>query len=98
MTFASELLPFTVLLPLAIATLLLAVAHSMPERLSTIIAILTAMTVAAICAFLARMALGGPVLQWFGGWTPESSGKQGVVLGISFLADPASAAVASSPG
>ncbi|MGH6674482.1 MAG: complex I subunit 5 family protein [Xanthobacteraceae bacterium] len=58
-------------------------------------AIVTALTVAALCAFLARQALNGPVLQWFGGWTPASSGRPGVVLGISFLADPASASVAA---
>src|SRR6185437_10218900 len=40
----------------------------------------------------------GQVLQWFGGWTPASSQRPGVILGISFLADPASAAVAAYVG
>lgn len=98
MTFASALLPFTVLSPLAVAMLLLAVAHSVPHRLTTVIAVLTAITVAAMCAYLARMSLNGPVLEWFGGWAPAASGRPGVVLGISFLADPASAAIAAFTG
>lgn len=91
----SALLPVPVLLPLGVATLLLVFAHSLPSRLSTVIAILTATIGGLICAFLAHAALDGPVLHWFGGWTPASSGRPGVVLGISFLADPASAAVAA---
>jgi multicomponent Na+:H+ antiporter subunit D len=92
---ASALLPVPVLLPLGVATLLLVFAHSLPARLSTVVAILTATIGGLICAFLAHAALGGPVLHWFGGWAPASSGRPGVVLGISFLADPASAAVAA---
>jgi multicomponent Na+:H+ antiporter subunit D len=44
---------------------------------------------------LAHAGLAGPIVQWLGGWTPSSSGHAGVVLGISFAADPASAALAS---
>jgi multicomponent Na+:H+ antiporter subunit D len=84
-----------VLLPLGVATFLLVFAHVLPSRLSTVVAILTATIGGLICAFLAHAALGGPVLHWFGGWTPASSGRAGVVLGISLLADPASAAVAA---
>jgi multicomponent Na+:H+ antiporter subunit D len=75
--------------------ILLVVAHQMPPRLSTVLALLTALGVAALCAYLAHAALEAPVLHWFGGWTPATSGKPNVVLGISFLADPASAAVAA---
>lgn len=93
MSLAAVLLPVTVLLPLGVAMLLLAFAHWLPAGFSNLMAILTALAVMLLCGLLARAALAGPVLQWFGGWTPESSGRPGVILGISFLADPASAAV-----
>ncbi|HLH91981.1 MAG TPA: proton-conducting transporter membrane subunit [Xanthobacteraceae bacterium] len=89
------LLPVAVLLPLGVATLLLVCAHLLPSRVSTMAAIVTALTVAAICVLLARAALAGPLVHWFGGWTPATSGRPDVVLGISLMADPASAAVAA---
>ena len=95
MSFASALLPAVVLLPLGVALLVLAASHWLPERVSTILVILTALTVAAACGYLARESFEAPILHWFGGWTPASSHKPDVVLGISFLADPASAAVAA---
>lgn len=95
MTLAAALVPMPVVLPLAIATALLALAHWLPPRFSNVVAIATAVAVAGLCAVFAREALSGAVLQWFGGWTPSASGRPGVVLGISFLADPASAAVAA---
>ena len=98
MTTSAVLLPIPVLLPLGVATLLLVLAHWLPTRLSHVIAIATALGVATICAILARNGLDGPILHWFGGWTPAASGKPDVVLGISFLADPASAAVAAFAG
>jgi multicomponent Na+:H+ antiporter subunit D len=91
MSLPDALLPVAVLLPLGVATLLIALAHALPPRSSTVVAIVTALAVAALCLYIGRAALDGTVLQWFGGWTPASSGKPGVVLGISFLADPASA-------
>lgn len=95
MTSAAALLPVTVLLPLGVATLLLACAHWLPPRLANWLAVATALAVATLCAYLAKTALQGPILHWFGGWTPQTSGRPDVVLGISFLADPASAAVAA---
>jgi multicomponent Na+:H+ antiporter subunit D len=95
MSFASTVLPATVLLPLGIATLMLAASHWLPTRASNVLAILTALTVSILCAYLARVSLDGAVLHWFGGWPPGASHEAGVVLGISFLADPASASVAA---
>jgi len=97
-TIAQALLPVPVLLPLAVATALLAVAHWLPTAVSNVLGIITALLVMLLCGYLAREALDGQVLQWFGGWTPASSQRPGVVLGISFLADPASAAVAAYVG
>ena len=95
MTFAAALLPAPVLLPLAVATAMLALAHWLPAAVANTLAMLTAVATGLLCVFLAREALGGAVLHWFGGWTPAASGRQGVVLGISFAADPASATVAA---
>ncbi len=98
MTLAQTLLPLSVLLPLGTATLLLAVAHLLPPRVADGAAILTALGVAALCGWLAREAMVEPIVHWFGGWTPAASGRPGVVLGVSFLADPASAAIAAFCG
>src|SRR5689334_8313593 len=95
MSFASAVLPAVVLLPLGIATLVLAASYWLLTRVSTVLAILTSLTVAVLCAYLARVSLDGAVVHWFGGWPPGASHRDGVVLGISFLADPASAAVAA---
>lgn len=91
----AALLPATVLLPLGVASFLLTLSHWLPKRLATAVAIAIALMVGVLCAFLARAALHGPILHWFGGWSAAASGRSGVVLGISFLADPASAAVAA---
>jgi multicomponent Na+:H+ antiporter subunit D len=97
-TAAAALVPVPVLLPLAVAVLLLAVAHWLPTRLANLVAMATALAVATVSAILARTALAGPLVHWFGGWTPDASGRPGVVLGISFLADSASAAVSAFAG
>ena len=95
MTSATQLLPITVLLPLGVASFLLMVAHWLPPRLADIAALLTAACVAGLCGWLAHAAMDGPIVHWFGGWTPATSGRPGVVLGISFAADPASAVAAA---
>ncbi|WP_245447107.1 proton-conducting transporter membrane subunit [Methylobacterium sp. 17Sr1-1] len=91
-------LPAAVLLPLGIATLMLGLAHWLPPRLPKVVAILTALAVSALCTWLARHSLDGPVRHWFGGWTPDAAQRPGVVLGIGFQADPASAALAAFCG
>ncbi|MGX7704888.1 complex I subunit 5 family protein [Methylobacterium sp. Gmos1] len=91
-------LPVAVLLPLGVATLMLGLAHWLPPRLPKVVAILTALAVSALCAWLARHSLDGPVQHWFGGWTPDAAHRPGVVLGIGFEADPASAALAAFCG
>lgn len=95
MSLALNLVPLTVALPLVIAAAMLAVAHFLPARVPDLVAILTAVTVAGICAFLAiESERHGVLTYWFGGWTP----RPGVVLGIAFGVDPASASVASFIG
>jgi len=90
-----QLVPLPVALPLAVAALLLALAHVVPERLPDIVATLTALAVAAICGVLAvHAALHGELVYWFGGWTPRPE----AVLGIAFGVDLASACIGSFIG
>ncbi len=88
----ASLVPLTVVLPLTVAGLMLALAHWLPSRLPDVIAILTTLAVAATtAALLAETLRHGPIVYWFGGWTP----RPGVVLGIGFGVDPASAGIAT---
>lgn len=81
--------PLPVAVPLAVAALLLMLAHVWPPRVPDVIATLTALAVAGMCAVLARQAAHGPITYWFGGWQP----RHGVVLGISFVIDQVGAAM-----
>jgi multicomponent Na+:H+ antiporter subunit D len=88
---ASHLLPLVVAAPLTVAALMLATAHVLPAKVPDVIAMATAAAVAVLCAWIATVASGGgPASQWFGGWTPAG----GIRLGILFVGDPASAAMA----
>ena len=91
MTLAETLVPFPVLLPLTVAAVLLAVGHALPSRVPDVIATLVALCVGGLSATLAVESWGGPLVYWFGGWLP----RPGVVLGIGFGVDPASAAIAA---
>ncbi len=95
MSLAASLLPLPLLAPLAVAFALLIVAHWLPPRVADAVSIATALAVCALCVWLARAAQAGPVNHWFGGWTPAAAQRPGVVLGIAFAADPASAAIAA---
>ncbi|MBL6456422.1 NADH-quinone oxidoreductase subunit E [Belnapia sp. T6] len=81
------LLPLAVALPLLGAALLLALGHVIPKRASDMVALLLALALAGIGAWLAREAAAGPVTHWFGGWVPQG----GRPLGIAFTADLAGA-------
>lgn len=94
-SLAIQLVPLGVLLPLGVATLMLALAHWLPPRSADATAVLVCLILIGLCGWLASQALSGPIVHWFGGWTPAVSGKPDVVLGIGFSVDPASAAVAA---
>ena len=95
MSLALDLVPLAVTIPLAIAAAMLAVARFLPARLPDVLATLTALGVAGICAALAvHSGRHGVLTYWFGGWSP----RPGVVLGIGFGIDPASAVVAGFIG
>jgi len=88
---AALLPPWPVAGPLAIAGLLLAGGRLLPRRGPDVIALLTTLGVAAACILLAIGAADGPIVYWFGGWTP----RDGQAIGISFRVDLAGASVAS---
>jgi multicomponent Na+:H+ antiporter subunit D len=84
------LVPLPVALPLLAAALLLAVERLVPLRASDAVAITLSLLVAGICAALAIKSSTAPLVYWFGGWQP----RHRVAIGISFVVDPAGAAVA----
>jgi multicomponent Na+:H+ antiporter subunit D len=74
------LAPLPVVVPLAVAALLLIFAHAWPSRVPDAIAALTAVATAAIFAVMLPQVVT-PVTYWFGGWVPG----HGVTLGIDFV-------------
>jgi multicomponent Na+:H+ antiporter subunit D len=84
-------LPLPVVLPLVAAALIAMLDHVAPRRLENAVAIAaTAASLSFSLLIMLRSEPGG-VLQWFGGWHPD----HGVAIGISFVADPLGAAMAS---
>ncbi|HZD79369.1 MAG TPA: proton-conducting transporter membrane subunit, partial [Actinomycetota bacterium] len=77
------LLPVAVALPLFGAAALAALTKLLPRRPADLLALGFACATTAICALLTIVAASGPVIHWFGGWTPL--GRQAV--GVAFLAD-----------
>ncbi len=95
MSWPLDLVPLPVAIPLAVAAAMLAISHFLPARLPDVLATLTALAVAGICAVLAvQSQLHGVLTYWFGGWAPRPD----VVLGIGFGVDPASAGFAAFIG
>jgi multicomponent Na+:H+ antiporter subunit D len=89
---ASTLVPLVVVAPMLVGAALLAAAHAWPKVLPDVVAILTAVAACAACTWIAASAARhGPIAYWFGGWAP----RPGLVLGIGFEADAASAAIAA---
>lgn len=84
------LLPFPVAGPLAAAAVLLMFGHFLPRHVPDLIATLVAILAGLACVLLVQRAAHGPVVTWFGGWTPS----HGLTLGIAFAADRASASIA----
>lgn len=95
MTLLDALVPFPVVVPLAVGAVVLALGALLPKRVPELLGIASALAVAVIAAVLSRGALeNGTPVYWFGGWEP----RPGVTLGIAFAPDPASAGVASLIG
>ena len=91
MTGILSLVPLPVVIPLAVAAILLAVGHRLPARLPDVVALVVALVVAGLGITLTLASQHGVLVYWFGGWTPRPE----AVLGIAFGVDPASAAFAT---
>lgn len=92
---ADLLAPLPVVVPLAVAALLLAIGKKLPGRAPDVLSIIACAAVAVICAMLARhAATAGPITYWFGQW--HMIGDQ--VVGISFVIDLASASIGALVG
>jgi multicomponent Na+:H+ antiporter subunit D len=90
----SALPPLAVSVPILVAAFLLAVGYALPRRAPDVIAILTALGIAALGIAMAARATEGPLLHWFGGWQP----RDGLVVGIAFSADLAGAGMVALLG
>jgi multicomponent Na+:H+ antiporter subunit D len=83
-----------VALPLLVAAVLVGLAPVCPRRVADTAALATAAVVTVCCLALLADSLDGPVVYWFGGWTP----RDGIALGVAFAVDPVGAAVAGLAG
>jgi multicomponent Na+:H+ antiporter subunit D len=90
-----DLLPaLPVALPLLVAAALVGLAPVCPRRAADAAAVATAAVVTVLCLVLLARCLDGPVVYWFGGWTPGD----GIALGVAFAVDPVGAALATLAG
>ncbi|MFL6252466.1 MAG: complex I subunit 5 family protein [Actinomycetes bacterium] len=90
-----DLLPaLPVALPLLVAAALVGLAPVCPRPVADAAAVLTAALVTLACLALLAISLDGPVVYWFGGWTPRG----GIALGVAFAVDPVGAALATLAG
>jgi multicomponent Na+:H+ antiporter subunit D len=80
--------------PLLVAAALVGLAPICPRRVADAAAVVTAAIVAALGLALLARCLEGPVVYWFGGWTP----RDGIVLGVAFTVDPVGAGLATLAG
>jgi multicomponent Na+:H+ antiporter subunit D len=83
-----------VAVPLLVAAALVGLGPLVRRRLADTVAVATAAAVAALCAVLMVQTAGGPVVYWFGGWTP----RDGIALGVAFTVDPVGAGLATLAG
>jgi multicomponent Na+:H+ antiporter subunit D len=83
-----------VAVPLLLAAALVGLAPLIGRRLADTLAVAGAAAVTALCAALLVDTAGGPVVYWFGGWTP----RDGIALGVAFTVDPVGAGLATLAG
>lgn len=89
------LAPLAVAVPLVAAALSSIFGSRLPRIALCLLSLAAATFATAACARLAvDAAAHGPVLHWFGGWLP----RHGVALGIAFVVDTASGALATLTG
>jgi multicomponent Na+:H+ antiporter subunit D len=83
-----------VAVPLLVAAALVGLAPVCPRRVADTVTLVTAMVVTICCLALLAECLDGPVVYWFGGWTP----RDGIALGVAFAVDPVGAGLAALAG
>jgi multicomponent Na+:H+ antiporter subunit D len=83
-----------VAVPLLVAAALVGLAPVCPRRVADAIALAAAAVVTVLCLLLLARSLDGPVVYWFGDWTP----REGIALGVAFTIDPVGAALATLAG
>ena len=81
--------PLPVAVPLLMAALLLPLGHVVPRRVPDVLAILTALAVAGLCAAMLPGRADGPLVSWMGGWLP----RHGQAIGIALVVDRAGASM-----
>jgi multicomponent Na+:H+ antiporter subunit D len=86
--------PLPVAIPLLMAAILAAGGRFIPRRVSDVLALLTSVTVTALCLQLMQDSSDNPIVYWFGGWFP----RKGVAVGISFVIDPIGAGLGALTG
>jgi multicomponent Na+:H+ antiporter subunit D len=84
----------SVAVPLLVAAALVGLAPVCPRRVADAIALAAAAVVTVLCLLLLARSFDGPVVYWFGDWTP----REGIALGVAFAIDPVGAALAALAG
>lgn len=82
--------PLPVAMPLLLAALLATLRQHLSRTVADVLALSGAACNVTVCALLLNQAQMRTIVYWFGGWQPRGS----VALGISFVIDPAAAAIA----
>jgi multicomponent Na+:H+ antiporter subunit D len=90
----NNLLPLLVAVPLVTAALVVATDHVLPRRVEDVLSIAAAGTTCALGIVLMLHSQRADAIHWFGGWQPRG----GLAIGIDFVADPLSAAMAALVG
>ena len=85
----SPALPVAV--PLVVGALLVATNVRPHRRIADGIALVCCAAVTVLCALLLVHSVRGPIVYWFGGWTP----RHGVAIGIDFAVDTLGAGLAT---
>jgi multicomponent Na+:H+ antiporter subunit D len=87
---ASSVAPLLIAVPMLVAAVLTGAKPFLRRPVADLLALATAVACTAGCALLLAATGDGPVLHWFGGWTPRG----GISLGIVFAVDRAGALLA----
>jgi multicomponent Na+:H+ antiporter subunit D len=87
----TDLASLPVVVPLAVAPLLVTIGLKARRWIKDGLGIVTASTVTVICALLLRDAVRSPFAYWLGGWQPRA----GHAIGISLAIDPLGAGMAA---